>query len=105
MFLFVRYRTADGDSWVATDVWAYPTHKDSGSLGASSNTAAFPYPQSVYGDAQAAASGGDASHRVVFNPQGFAYTMAGDGVAGYRDGAASTARFRAPQDVAVDQGR
>lgn len=99
-----RYRTADGDGGVATDVWAYPAHNGSGSVGAAPTNnavAAYPYPQSAYGDAFTHPG----AAALAFNPQGFAYTVAGDGAAGYKDGAASAARFRGPQDVAVDQGR
>lgn len=38
-----------------------------------------------------------------FNPQGYAFTYAGSGVAGFEDGDAETARFYYPQDVAVDE--
>eukprot|EP00981_Chlorochromonas_danica_P005114 scaffold1035_cov192-Ochromonas_danica.AAC.9 len=38
-----------------------------------------------------------------FNPQGYAFTFAGSGVAGFEDGDADTARFYYPQDVAVDE--
>lgn len=38
-----------------------------------------------------------------FNPQGYTFTFAGDGVEGFRDGSAETARFNGPEDVAVDE--
>lgn len=38
----------------------------------------------------------------VYNPQGYAVTLAGGNGAGYRDGAGAQARFNSPQGVAVD---
>lgn len=38
-----------------------------------------------------------------FNPQGFTFTLAGDGTQGFLDGPRSAARFNKPQDVAVDK--
>eukprot|EP01033_Poteriospumella_lacustris_P018958 gene18958-13675_t len=37
-----------------------------------------------------------------FNPQGYAFTVAGNGEAGFHDGNITTARFNLPGDVAVD---
>lgn len=37
-----------------------------------------------------------------FNPQGFTFTMAGSGIAGFIDGDGSAAAFFGPEDVAVD---
>lgn len=36
------------------------------------------------------------------NPQGFAFTVAGSGMAGFKDGTSLTAEFFSPNDVAVD---
>ena len=38
-----------------------------------------------------------------FNPQGFVFTQAGNGTAGFADGDLSTAMFRAPDDVVADK--
>lgn len=38
-----------------------------------------------------------------FNPQGFAFTLAGSGKEGLLDGTGTEARFTAPEDVAVDE--
>lgn len=38
----------------------------------------------------------------TFNPQGFAFTVAGSGAAGFKDGFGSAAEFSGPHDVAVD---
>ena len=87
-----RYRGWDGDGTVASDRWDYPKHADAGAVGAAEgDPAAYPYPLSAYGGR---AGGGP---RLGFNPQGFAYTAAGSGEAGYRDGAPAGARFRGPQ--------
>ena len=37
-----------------------------------------------------------------FNPQGFTFTVAGSGMAGFQDGFRSSAQFSSPHDVAVD---
>jgi hypothetical protein len=37
-----------------------------------------------------------------FNPQGFAFTVAGSGRTGFQDGQGTSATFKNPQDVAVD---
>ncbi|RYH31100.1 hypothetical protein EON65_03370 [archaeon] len=38
-----------------------------------------------------------------FNPQGFAFTIAGSGQKGFQDGSPETAQFNFPQDLAVDE--
>ncbi len=38
-----------------------------------------------------------------FNPQGYAFTVAGTGKAGFVDGPRASARFNSPEDVTVDQ--
>src|SRR5690606_39438046 len=45
-------------------------------------------------------TGNHASRRVA--PDGTVTTLAGDGIAGFRDGAADQARFHGPMGVAVD---
>lgn len=38
-----------------------------------------------------------------YNPQGYVFTVAGSGVAGFKDGNTSKAQFNFPKDVAVDE--
>lgn len=38
-----------------------------------------------------------------FNPQGYAFTLAGNGESGFSDGPAANARFNFPEDVAIDE--
>jgi hypothetical protein len=46
---------------------------------------------------------GDRSQIPSFNPQGYTFSMAGSGTAGFRDGAASAAQFNGPEDIALDE--
>jgi len=70
--------------WLAskpTDVWAYPKHATGeGPRNPNTNPA------------------------LTYNPQGYVYTHAGStsGDSGFTDGPASSARFKLPEDVAVD---
>lgn len=51
------------------------------------------------------ANGETVEDKVKFNPQGFVYTVAGSGVAGFSDGNSINASFNGPQDIAVDGDR
>lgn len=42
-------------------------------------------------------------HVPSYNPQGFTFTVAGNGGEGFRDGPSQSALFNGPQDVAVDE--
>jgi hypothetical protein len=46
--------------------------------------------------------GGNSGKKPSFNPQGFTFTQAGNGTAGFADGNGSISMFRAPDDVAAD---
>ena len=67
-------------------------------------SAAFDTPSSLavdrFGNLYVADTGNHAIRKVT--PQGVVTTLAGNGVAGFRDGDASVARFHAPMGVAVD---
>ena len=103
------YRTQDGDSWVATDVWSYAKTKDPG-VPADKNLRAK---VEDYGDPRK--KDADGNFVLGFNPQGFVYTFAGKTERndqneevpgdnyGYMDGPSEVAMFRGPQDVAVDR--
>ena len=47
--------------------------------------------------------GGASGVQPSFNPQGFTFTQAGNGTAGFADGDLTTAMFRAPDDVVADK--
>jgi hypothetical protein len=71
------FYTYNASNPTATDVWFYPKK----------------YPRL-----------GNTSHGApVYNPQGYAITVAGGNGAGFADGAAGTAKFNGPQGVAVDR--
>ncbi len=74
-----------------SDVWNYPKYLDPKGAGAAAGAAVFGYPRSAYGN------GASGAPRLAFNPQGFAFTLAGEGVAGSADGDAAEARFNRPQ--------
>lgn len=46
---------------------------------------------------------GNSGKQRSFNPQGFTFTHAGNGTAGFADGDVDTAMFRAPDDVVADK--
>jgi len=75
-----------------------------GSADGSANTARFNNPQGVAVEASGAVLVADTGNHCIrrIAPDGTVTTMAGDGIAGLRDGPSGQARFNAPRGIAVD---
>ncbi|KAJ1436904.1 hypothetical protein B484DRAFT_416698 [Ochromonadaceae sp. CCMP2298] len=46
---------------------------------------------------------GESNQVPSFNPQGYTFSVAGSGSAGFKDGASTVAQFNGPEDIAVDK--
>lgn len=78
------------------DLWQYPRNCSDLAKGSYSN-------QCSYTDGPPQFGNNNYPGKNDFNPQGFTFTVAGNGIAGFQDGPNENAQFKAPEDLSLDE--